>query len=154
MAGGPRPHLPSHLAVDLQVEQQVAGRLVLLQGSADGRGHRHGGAVQVGRPHVDVVVALVEGRDGGGEGDLLVLVGDVDAGAVVRNADTAVGVVRGDSGLENGGEDVVGEGKVELVDGGVPEVEDGLGGAKDEPCDEDDEENDKDEGADDPRNGE
>lgn len=85
---------------------------------------------------------------------MLVLVSGVDVAAVVADADAAVGVVEGNGGLHHGGEDVVGKGEVELVDGGVLEVEAGLGGAEDEPYDDDDEKNDQDEGADGPRGDE
>ncbi|KAJ8475878.1 hypothetical protein OPV22_019605 [Ensete ventricosum] len=68
---------------------------------------------------------------------------DVVVAAVVEDADADIGVVEG---LHHGG-----GGEVEPEDGGVLEVESGLGGAEDEPYVDDDEKNDRDEDADGPR---
>lgn len=73
VAGGPGSDLPPDAAVHLDVEQEDAGGLVLLQGATEVRSHRNGGAGEVRRPDVDVFVALVEGRDGSGHRNLLVL---------------------------------------------------------------------------------
>lgn len=148
VAGGPVADLPPDPAVDLDEEEEEAVGLVLLQGVAEEGGDGDALAGEVRGPDVDVLVALVEGRDPVGEGDLLGLVGGVDVEAVVVDADAVVGVVGGDGDLE-GGSEVVGAGEVELGEGEVADVEFGLGGAEDEPDDEDGEEDEDDEGEDD-----
>lgn len=131
VAGGPVADLPPDPAVDLDEEEEEAVGLVLLQGVAEEGGDGDALAREVRGPDVDVLVALVEGRDPVGEGDLLGLVGGVDVEAVVVDADAVVGVAGGDGDLELGGEEV-GLGEVELDDLGVLEVEPGLGGPEDE----------------------
>ncbi|CAL9185367.1 unnamed protein product, partial [Musa hybrid cultivar] len=110
---------------------QVPGRLFLQQGLHKLRRYRHGGSVEVERPDGDVLVPLETGGKGGGESDPLVHVGGVGAEAVVVEADVAVGVEGGDGDMHDGGEEAVwGGGEVELVDGGVLDVEAGFGRAE------------------------
>lgn len=145
LAGDKRPHLPPDPAVDPDIHQHRSGDLVLVERHADVRRHRDGVSVQKRRPNGDVFVALVCGREESREGDLLVVVGGVDIDLVVVNADSAVGVARGEGDLEVGGEGVGGAGEVEGVDCGVLEDEMRLGGAEDEPYEEDEEEDQDDE---------
>lgn len=147
-AGYDVPDLPPDPSFDFNQQQQSSGVPVLIQRRTDERSHWHGGAGDKRRPNVDVLVALVEARDDGPESDLLVPVDGVDAEVVVVDSDAAVGVARGDSEEEIGGEEA-GDGGVEGVDGDVLEDESGLGGAEDGPDYEDGEEDEEDEDADD-----
>lgn len=143
-AGDERPDFPPDPAVYSDVHHHRPGDLVLVEGDAEVRRHRHGGAVQERRPDGGVLVALVGRRQQRGEGDLLAVVGGVDVDPVVVDPDPLVGVAGGEGDLEGGGEGV-GGGEVEGEDGGVLEDETGLGGLEDEPDEEDEEEDEDDE---------
>ncbi|PON97416.1 hypothetical protein TorRG33x02_068830 [Trema orientale] len=120
-------HLPTHPAVDIEVEEDGAVTLVLGQREGVERGDGDEVAVNKRRPDVDVLVALVGGRDSGAVGDLLVVVDREDVEPVVVDPDLVVRVARGDGDLEVGGQEV-GDGGVEGVDGDVLEYESGLRG--------------------------
>lgn len=150
-SGDPSPHFPLNPTVDLDVDQHAAGGLVLAENLEHEGGDGDGGAVEEGRPDGGVAVALVGGRERGGEGDLLAAVGGVGVEFGVVNADAVVGVegrerhlhgqcerVRGGGG---GGGRVAGGGEVEGVHGGVFQDEAGLGRPEDDPYEEDYEEN-------------
>lgn len=82
----------SHPSIDLESEADRSGRLVLAEGGAVVGRH---GDVNTGdkrRPDVDVLVALVNRRNGGVIGDLLAAVGGEDVELVVVDADLVVGV--------------------------------------------------------------
>lgn len=136
---------PPNAAVDLNNKVDGAGGLVLGEGDAVVGGDGDVGAVEERGPDVDVLVALVDGRDGGVVGDLLAAVGGVDVHVVVVDADARVGVARVDGDLDGGGDDVGGR-DVEVEDGRILEGEAGLLGLEDGPDEEDDEEEDEDEG--------
>ncbi|GER41841.1 hypothetical protein STAS_18573 [Striga asiatica] len=131
---------PLDPAGDLDGEADGAGGLVLAEGEAVVGCDGDVVAVEERGPDVEVMVALVDGRDGGGVGDLLAVVGGVGGEAVVVDADSGVGVVGG------GGDDVWG-GDVEGEDGGVLEDESGLVGLEDGPDYEDEEDEDEESGA-------
>lgn len=133
----PAPNLVPNSTIDLDIKEEESIGLVLLQRLAEERGDRDAESGEVRGPDVDVLVALVKGRDAIRERDLLRFVGGVDVEAVVVDADAVVGVLGGDGDLELRGEDV-GLAEVELDDGGVLEVEFGLRWAVDEVDDEDD----------------
>ncbi|CAH9079906.1 unnamed protein product [Cuscuta europaea] len=138
------PDSPLDAAVNLDGDRDGADILVLTE---IGAVERRDGDVVPGnkrRPEVRVLVALVNGRDDGVVGDLLVMVGGVDVEVVVVDSDAAVGVVGGDGDLDGGGEDV-GGGDVVVEDGGVLEDEVGLPGLENGPDEEDEEEDDEDE---------
>lgn len=143
-AGDERPDFPPDPAANPDVDHHRSGDLVLVEGDAQVRSHRHGGAVQERRPNGGVLVALVGGRQQRWEGDLLAVVGSVDVDSVVVDSDPLVGVAGGEGDLDGGGEGA-GGGEVEGEDGGVLEDEMGLGGLEDEPDEEDEEEDEDDE---------
>lgn len=87
-------------------------------------------------------MSLISRREGGGESDLLGLVGDEDVEVVIVDADVFIRVVRGDGGLDDGGEGGRG-GEVELDDVGVLEDEARFCRPENQPDDEDDEEDDE-----------
>ncbi|KAF5473930.1 hypothetical protein F2P56_005877 [Juglans regia] len=120
------PNFPSDPSVDLDVEQYCPIGLVLAEREGVVRSHRHGGSVDEGGPDVDLLVALVGGRDLAAEGDLLVAVTGVDVELVVVNTDLVIRIagVKGD--LEGGCEEVRRGGDVEGVDGSVLEYKPGL----------------------------
>ncbi|RDX61727.1 hypothetical protein CR513_60021, partial [Mucuna pruriens] len=130
----PSADLPLDPSVDLYVDQDDAGGLVLLQrGEHEGR-DGDGVGEEEGRPDGEVAVALVGVGEGGGEGDLLAPVGGIDVEFVVVDADAGVGVVGGEGGLHGEGEGVGGgRGEVEGVDAGVFECEPGFSWPEDHP---------------------
>ena len=134
-----RSDLPFDAAVNFNGELDGAVGLVLGEGEAVVGGDRDVVAVEKGGPDVDVLVALVDGRDDGVVGNLLAVVGGEGVEFVVVDADAGVGVAGEDGDLEGGGDDV-GSGDVEGEDGGVLEEEPGLFGLEDGPHQEDDQE--------------
>lgn len=92
------------------------------------------------------MVALVAERERRAPGDLLAPVGGEGVELVVVDADAIVGVARGEADVQDEGEGVgVAGGEVELLDGGILEVELRPGGSeKEEPDDEDGEEDEED----------
>lgn len=125
MAGGESPHLPLDTAVELDQHHHHAVFQRHREFGAVIRGHRDVDPVDKRRPDVDVLVALVDRRDGGEVSDLLVVVGGVDVHPVIVNADFRVGIAGEDGDLDGGGDDV-GSGDVEAEDGGVLEDESGF----------------------------
>ncbi|KAK8540063.1 hypothetical protein V6N13_048836 [Hibiscus sabdariffa] len=144
-SGDESSNFPSHPSINLDHQENRPGSLLGSQAGGELRGDGNGVAGNEGRPNVDLFVTLVRWRDGGAEGDLLVIVSGVNVEAVVVDADPVVGVSRRKSELEVGGEEA-GGGGVESVDGGVLEDEPGLAGTKDCPdeenCYEDEQEED------------
>jgi len=132
VAGDEGADLPADLAVGFDGDEDGTLRLVLAEAEeVEGR-DGDVGAVDEGRPNVDIFVALVDGRDGGAVGDLLAPVSDVGFEAVVVDSDVVVRVARDKRDLEIGGEEV-GDGGVEGVNGDVLESEGGFGGSEDGP---------------------
>ena len=148
VTGDPCPDLPPETPLRLDIDQKEPRLAVWDEGDGEVRRHGDGGAVQIGRPHDNIVVALVAGGERRGGGDPLSLVGCKGVELVVVYADAVVEVAGVERDLHDGGEEVGACGEVELEDGGVLEVELGLGGAEDEPDDEDDDEDNDDEGED------
>ena len=100
MAGDEGADLPSDLAVDLDGDEDVAVVLVLAQPLEVEGSNRDIGSEHEWGPHVNLLVSLVRGRDGGSEGHLLALVGDVGVEAVVVDSDVVVRVAGGEGDLE------------------------------------------------------
>lgn len=100
VAGDPGADLPAEAAVDLDVDEQIAGGLVLGERHHEVRRQRHVGRGEVGRPHRHVVVAHVPGRELRRDGDLLVLVLRVHVQLVVVDAHPVVWVFRGERDLQ------------------------------------------------------
>ncbi|KZV15914.1 hypothetical protein F511_29086 [Dorcoceras hygrometricum] len=146
-----RPDFPFQAAFNFD-RHLDGGAVALHLGECDSvvRRDRDVAAVDERRPYVDVLVALVDRRDDGVEGDLLVAVGGVNVQLIVVDADSGVGVAGVDGDLQGGGEDV-GSGDVEREDGGVLESESGFLGLEDGPgdqnCEQDDEDGDEKAGA-------
>lgn len=67
MARNPSPNLPSDLAVGLDIDDEVAGGLVLLDKQGDEWRYRDSVTAEVRRPDYDLVVALVRWRETSGE---------------------------------------------------------------------------------------
>lgn len=124
-AGLPVADLPPQPPLDLHPEEEEAVGLVLGESIHEERRYRDAIAAQVRGPRVDVLVPLVEGRDGGCQRDLLVVVGGVDVQALVVDAHPVVRISRRQGHLEIGGEEI-GGGEVEGEDGGIMERELGL----------------------------
>ncbi|KZV43207.1 hypothetical protein F511_39939 [Dorcoceras hygrometricum] len=104
-AGGERTDLPFHAAVKLDYHRDGA---VIQRHREVGpvvRRHRDVGPVDKRRPNVDILVALVDRRDGGEVGDLLAVVGGVDVHPIIVDADFGVGVSGEDGDLNDGGDD-------------------------------------------------
>lgn len=153
VARDPAPDLPADAAVDLDLEDEITRLAVILERGGEVWREGDVGAGEHRGPDADVAVALVDGRQRGGDGDLLVLVGGVDVEAVVVDPDPVVGVARGDGDLEHGREEGGGRGcrrgvcgKVELAERGVLEEEARVGRAEDEVDDERDDGDDEGEG--------
>lgn len=70
VVGDPGADLPPDTAVGLDVDDEVAGRLVLLNCQYQERRDRHVDAVKVRRPDRDLVVVLVRRWQPGSQGDL------------------------------------------------------------------------------------
>ncbi|KAA8516802.1 hypothetical protein F0562_017088 [Nyssa sinensis] len=136
------PNFPSHPSIELDQQQHGPVGLVLAEGDAVVRSHRHVRPVDERRPDVDVFVTFVSGWNGGHVCDLLAVVGGEDVEFIVVNPDVIVRVSGGDGDLEVGGEEV-GGGDVEGVDGGILEDELWLFGLQNGPNDENDEEEDE-----------
>ncbi|KAA8518468.1 hypothetical protein F0562_015942 [Nyssa sinensis] len=135
-------NFPSHPSIDLDYQHDGTGGLVLAEGDAVVRRHRHVRSGDEWRPNVDVFVALVSRWYGGVVCDLLVAVASVDVEFVVVDADLVVRVPRVDGDLDVGGE-IIGGGDVEGEDGGVLKDEAWFPGLEDGPDDEDEEEEDE-----------
>lgn len=125
------------------MHQNQPGCLIFRYGNTQVRRNRYVDSEEKRRPYRDVVVALVDGGDGGRDCDLLGLVVKVDVELVVVNADAVVWVVGGQRDLDSGRHVVrfVALGEVEFVHSGILESEFGLVWTEDEEDDQYDEEN-------------
>lgn len=139
-AGDPCADLPPEAAVHAHSEEDIPRLLVLVQSGGEVGVEGDSDAEEVRGPDGLFVVAQVAGREQGAGGDLLTVVAGVGHEVVVVDPDAIVRVAGREGDLEDGGEEGGVDGEVELDEGGVLEVEAGLGGAEDEPDDEDDEE--------------
>lgn len=126
---------PTNPTIDLDIDKDRTGGLVLLQCLGVVGSDRDVGSVDERRPDVDLLVALVCRRYGCTVRDLLVPVGGVDVEPVVVDADLVVRVPGRYGDLEIGGQEV-GNGGVEGVNGNVLEDETGLGRLQNGPDDE------------------
>jgi hypothetical protein len=139
VAGDPGADLPADPAVDADVDEDVAGRLVLDERHGElGRQLDAVHGYEVRRPDVLVVVALVADGQPRGHGDDHVLLLRVHVHLVVVDADPVVDVPGGDGGLHSG-EEVGGRRRrdVEAEHGQVLQVELGLVRPEHQPDDED-----------------
>lgn len=131
-AGDEGADLPADPAVSSDGDEDGTRSLVLAEALEVEGCDGDVGAVDKGRPNVDLFVALIGGRDGGAEGDLLALVSDVGFEAVVVDSDVVVRVAGDERDLETGCQEV-GDGGVEGVNGDVLKSEGRFGGSEDCP---------------------
>lgn len=89
-AGDPRAHFPFEASINLDAEQHGSSVEILSQKLLQKRRNGDGVAVDQRRPDSDVAVALVGGRQGGGERDWLVAVRGVGVQFQVVNPNAAV----------------------------------------------------------------
>lgn len=136
LAGNEGADFPSDPSINLEHQRDDPTRLILSQGHSIVRGHGDGVTVNVRRPNVDLLVALISGREGGLVSDLLAMVSGVKVKPVVVNTDSVIRVSGGNGDLEAWREDVRVR-DVEDVNGGVLEDEPRFRRAEDGPHDED-----------------
>lgn len=140
----PTSHFPPQSPLHLNIDKKQASILLLRERLSQVSRDRDVRTVQKRGPNDGILMALVAGREAGGDGDSEVLVVGVDVETVVVDADAVVFVVGGEGDLQGGVEGGVGV-ELELGDGDVAKVESGLGGTEDEEDDQDDEEGDDEE---------
>lgn len=100
LAGNEGADFPSDPSINLEHQRDDPTRLILSQGQGIVRGHGDGVTVNVRRPNVDLLVALISGRKGGLVSDLLAMVSGVKVKLVVVNTDSVIRVSGGNCDLE------------------------------------------------------
>lgn len=100
LAGNEGADFPSDPSINLEHQRDDPTRLILSQGHSIVRGHGDGVTVNVRRPNVDLLVALISGREGGLVSDLLAMVSGVKVKLVVVNTDSVIRVSGGNCDLE------------------------------------------------------
>lgn len=129
------PNSKSDPPVQLDDDLNTPHRTVLVDRYSNIGGNRYGLSGEKGGPDVHAVGVLISGRDGGSEGDLLIIISGVAYQAVVVDCDLVVGVFGLNRDLEDRRQG--GPRDVEAVYGGILEEELGLGGLQHGPNDED-----------------
>lgn len=90
----PSTNLPPKLAIDFDIQNKLSGRLIAAHFISEGRRHRQSSSDQRGRQQIAFLVALIEGRNRGVDGDLLAFVCGVGLYLVVVNANFLIRVFR------------------------------------------------------------